>query len=120
MSTHTLEPSCTRGKHARLGCGRLRGQLLSRLDRHAAGRIVRRLAKNAGIDEQISPHSLPHAAITAAPDAGCSLRDVQDFARHADLRHGCSAALQPAAPGVPLVRLQMGRTQLPLLAASMP
>lgn len=94
MSTHTLEPSCTRGKHARLGCGRLRGQLLSRLDRHAAGRIVRRLAKNAGIDKQISPNSLPHAAITAA--------------------------LQPAAPGVPLVRLQMGRTQLPLLAASMP
>ena len=27
-----------------------------------------------------------HAAITAALDAGCSLRDVQDFARHADPR----------------------------------
>jgi integrase/recombinase XerD len=58
----------------------------SRLDRHAAGRIVRRLAKHAGIDKPISPHSLRHAAITAALDAGCSLRDVQDFARHADLR----------------------------------
>jgi integrase len=32
------------------------------------------------------PHSLRHAAITAALDAGCSLRDVQDFARHADPR----------------------------------
>ena len=37
-----------------------------RLDRHAAGRIVRRLADRAGIDEPISPHPLRHAAITAA------------------------------------------------------
>ena len=58
----------------------------TRLNRHAAGRIVRRLAKRAGIDKPISPHSLRHAAITAALDAGCSLRDVQDFARHADPR----------------------------------
>lgn len=57
----------------------------SRLDRHAAGRIVRRLAKRAGT-KRISPHSLRHAAITAALDAGCSLRDVQDYARHADPR----------------------------------
>ncbi len=58
----------------------------SRLDRHAAGRIVRRLAKRAGITKRISPHSLRHAAITAALDAGCSLRDPQDYARHADPR----------------------------------
>jgi hypothetical protein len=45
-----------------------------------------RLARRAGIDKRISPHSLRHAAITAALDAGCSLRDVQDFARHADPR----------------------------------
>ena len=38
----------------------------SRLDRHAAGRIVRRLAKRAGIDKPISPHSLRHAATAAA------------------------------------------------------
>ena len=58
----------------------------ARLDRHAAGRIVRRLAKKAGIDKPISPHSLRHTAITAALDAGCSLRDVQDYVRHADPR----------------------------------
>jgi hypothetical protein len=34
----------------------------------------------------MSPHSLRHAAITAALDDGCSLRDVQDLARHADPR----------------------------------
>jgi hypothetical protein len=33
------------------------------------GRIVRRLARCAGIDKQFSPHSLRHAAITAALDA---------------------------------------------------
>jgi hypothetical protein len=77
----------------------------SRLDRHAAGRIVRRLAKRAGIDKPISPHSLRHAAITAALDAGCSLRDVQDFARHADPRQtrrydrarGASTATPPTS-----------------------
>ena len=41
-----------------------------RMDRHCAGRIVRRLAKRAGLDKQISPHTLPHAFITAALDAG--------------------------------------------------
>lgn len=47
-----------------------------RLDRHAASRIVKRLAKAAGIDKRISPHSLRHSFITAALDAGVPLRDV--------------------------------------------
>ena len=85
-----LAPRTSRAIDAAVG-ERTGGPLLaraddSRLDRHAAGRIVRRLAKRAGIDKAISPHSLRHAAITAALDAGCSLRDVQDFARHADPR----------------------------------
>lgn len=57
-----------------------------RLDRHAAARIVRRLAKKAGIDKRISPHSLRHSFITAALDAGVPLRDVQEAASHADPR----------------------------------
>jgi integrase/recombinase XerD len=85
-----LAPRTARAIDAAVG-ERTEGPLLarkdgSRLDRHAAGRIVRRLAKRAGINKAISPHSLRHAAITAALDAGCSLRDVQDFARHADPR----------------------------------
>ena len=58
----------------------------NRLNRHAATRIVRRLAKGAGITKRISPHSLRHSFITAALDAGVSLRDVQIAARHADPR----------------------------------
>jgi integrase/recombinase XerD len=57
-----------------------------RLDRHGAGRIVRRLARQAGISKPVGPHTLRHAFITAALDAGVPLRDVQEAASHADPR----------------------------------
>jgi integrase/recombinase XerD len=57
-----------------------------RLDRHAAGRIVRRVARRAGLAKRIGPHTLRHAFITAALDAGVPLRDVQEAASHADPR----------------------------------
>jgi integrase/recombinase XerD len=57
-----------------------------RLDRHAATRVVRRLAKAAGITKRIGPHSLRHSFITACLDAGVPLRDVQEAASHADPR----------------------------------
>lgn len=64
----------------------LRSRSGRRLDRHGAARIVRRLARRAGITKAISPHSLRHSFITAALDAGVPLRDVQIAARHADPR----------------------------------
>ena len=57
-----------------------------RMNRHQAARVVRRLARHAGIDKRISPHSLRHSFITAALDAGVLLRDVQEAASHADPR----------------------------------
>ena len=57
-----------------------------RLDRHGAGRIVRRVARAAGITKNVGPHTLRHAFITAALDAGVPLRDVQEAASHADPR----------------------------------
>jgi integrase/recombinase XerD len=57
-----------------------------RLDRHGAGRIVRRVARQAGIAKRVGPHTLRHAFITAALDAGVPLRDVQEAASHADPR----------------------------------
>ena len=57
-----------------------------RLDRHAAARIVRRVARRAGITKPVGPHTLRHAFITAALDAGVPLRDVQEAASHADPR----------------------------------
>ena len=57
-----------------------------RLDRHAAARIVWRIARRAGITKRVGPHTLRHAFITAALDAGVPLRDVQEAASHADPR----------------------------------
>ena len=47
-----------------------------RLDRHGAGRIVRKTARRAAIGKPVTPHTLRHAFITAALDAGVPLRDV--------------------------------------------
>lgn len=57
-----------------------------RLDRHAAGRIVHRIARRAGVSTPVGRHTLRHAFITAALDAGVPLRDVQEAASHADPR----------------------------------
>jgi integrase/recombinase XerD len=57
-----------------------------RLDRHGAARIVRRVARRAGITKPAGPHTLRHAFITAALDAGVPLRDAQEAASHAGPR----------------------------------
>jgi integrase/recombinase XerD len=58
------------------------------LDRVAAWRRIRRLARRAGIErpERISPQSMRATFITTALDAGVPLRDVQDSVGHADPR----------------------------------
>ena len=49
--------------------------------------MVARIAKAAGIPRHISPHSLRHAAITNALDAGVPLRDAQILARRRPPHH---------------------------------
>jgi integrase/recombinase XerD len=56
------------------------------VDRRDVYRMVERISKAAGIKNHISPHSLRHAAITNALDAGVTLRDAQILARHSDPR----------------------------------
>lgn len=51
-----------------------------------AFRTVQRLSRAAGIDGQISPHSLRHTFATIALDAGATLHDLQDSMGHADPR----------------------------------
>ncbi|WKN53750.1 tyrosine-type recombinase/integrase [Rhodococcus opacus] len=58
----------------------------SRMSRRSADRVVKRLAKQAGILKRVSPHVLRHTFVTAAFDAKVPLRDVQIAARHADVR----------------------------------
>lgn len=60
----------------------------ARLDRHSVFRMVRRLARAAGIAAwaRLSPHSLRHAFATTARSEGVPLEDVQDAMGHADPR----------------------------------
>nr|WP_296076054.1 tyrosine-type recombinase/integrase [uncultured Actinoplanes sp.] len=60
----------------------------ARIDRHAVFRLVRRLAREAGIAQadRLSPHSLRHAFATTARSEGVPLEDVQDAMGHADPR----------------------------------
>ncbi len=48
-----------------------------RLDRHGAGRMVRKVARRAGTAKNVTPHTLRHASITAALDAGVPLREAR-------------------------------------------
>lgn len=71
--------------------GRESGPLLlrrdgSRMTRRSAGRVIKRVVRDAGIEKAISPHDFRAAAITCALDSGIPLRDVQILARHADPR----------------------------------
>ena len=70
----------------RLGGPVLLSRSGQRLGRHGATRMVRRVARRAGIIKHISPHSLRRSFITDALDAGVPLCDVQIVARHADPR----------------------------------
>jgi integrase len=65
-----------------------------RLDRHGAGRVVHKVARRAGIGKTVTPHTLRHAFITAALDAGVPLRDVQEAASHADPRTTTAAVVR--------------------------
>ena len=53
------------------------------LDRHTAARMIARVARRAGIDKRISPHSLRHTMVTQALEAGVPIHVVQDAAGHA-------------------------------------
>jgi integrase len=59
----------------------------TRMDRHAATRRLRHLARHAGVRiTRPHPHMLRHTFVTTMLDAGVGLRDVQIAARHADPR----------------------------------
>lgn len=65
----------------------LRSRTGHRMDRHAATRRLRDLAKQAHLHVQrMHPHMLRHTYVTTMLDAGVPLRDVQIAARHADPR----------------------------------
>ena len=78
-----------------------------RLDRHGAGRVVRKTARRAGIAKTVTPHTLRHAVITAAQGRGVAL-DATFRARREDDGAGdpAGAISSPLRPvrGKPQVR----------------
>jgi integrase/recombinase XerD len=72
--------------------GRASGPILlnsrgTRMDRHAATRRLRHLARHAGVRiTRPHPYMLRHTFVTTMLDAGVGLRDVQTAASHADPR----------------------------------
>ena len=72
--------------------GRASGPILlnrrgTRMDRHAATRRLRHLARHAGVRiTRPHPRMLRHMRVTTMLGAGVDLRDVQIAARHADRR----------------------------------
>src|SRR5262245_37191467 len=56
------------------------------LTRQAVFEILRRLARNAGVTRDISPHKLRHGFATDLVRGGADLRSVQVMLGHADLR----------------------------------
>jgi len=67
-----------------------------RLDRHGAGRIVRKIARRAGITKAVTPHTLRHAFITASwmPGSRCATSKRQHRMRTRAPRCGMT---EPAA-----------------------
>jgi integrase/recombinase XerD len=83
-----LAPPTMQAIAAAIG-GRQAGPLLlnragRRMTTYNVQYLVAALARDARIDKHVTPHGLRHSAITIGLDAGVSLRDMQDFARHAD------------------------------------
>ncbi len=71
--------------------GRTSGQLILRRNgnpqsRHGAYDWTIRLARKAGLRDDLHPHSLRHSAITALVDSGADIITVMRFARHRDPR----------------------------------
>ncbi len=52
-----------------------------RLDRHGAARVVRRVARRAGIGKKVGPHTLRHAFITASLMPGLAARRAEAASR---------------------------------------
>lgn len=84
-----LEKYLVRARPALLASGNDRALFLNqrgtRLSRQSAWEIIRTAAKNAGIEIEISPHTMRHSFATHLLDGGADIRTVQELLGHASV-----------------------------------
>jgi integrase/recombinase XerD len=91
-----------------------------RLDRHGAGRIVRKVARRAGIAKTVTPHTLRHAFITAAQVSRIAADASFSGSREHALPMAQRAATRRRRPAEPPRSYgDLGRHQLPESDATM-
>lgn len=89
LTTMPLPVAAMRAVQAAIG-GRESGPVLlnsrgRRMDRAAATRLIRTVAREAHVDDDISPHSLRRSFITTGLASGIPARDMQLAAGHAQI-----------------------------------
>ena len=84
-----LEKYLVRARPALFASGNERALFLNlrgtRLSRQSAWEIIRTAAKNAGIEVEISPHTIRHSFATHLLDGGADIRTVQELLGHASV-----------------------------------
>ena len=84
-----MEKYLVRARPALLNSGTERALFLNqrgtRLSRQSAWEIIRTAAKNAGIEVEISPHTMRHSFATHLLDGGADIRTVQELLGHASV-----------------------------------
>jgi integrase/recombinase XerD len=84
-----LRAYCRRGRPALLGARAQSALFVNHrggpLTRQGLYKIVQRHARNAGLEQRMSPHTLRHSFATHLLAGGCDLRSLQEMLGHADL-----------------------------------
>ncbi|WP_214317066.1 tyrosine-type recombinase/integrase [Nonomuraea sediminis] len=90
-TTHALDTYLTeRARREGVELRDLRGPLFATAtgrpwDRSKAFELVRRIARQAGIESKVSPHTCRHTYASLAVEGGATMREVQEDLGHADV-----------------------------------